>query len=61
MNQLLICGLPPGIEKGVYELNIADCLEMDEEEDFELVIYDDSSALLTFTQSYSAKSKLFMH
>lgn len=61
MNQLRICGLPHGVEKDVYELKIADCLEMDEEDDFELVINDDSTALLTFTQSYSAKSKLFIH
>jgi poly [ADP-ribose] polymerase 10/14/15 len=55
MNQLLIRGLPRGVEKGVHELNIADCLDMDEEEDFDLVINDDSSAVLTFAKSYSAK------
>ena len=57
MNQLLIHGLPHGVEKEVYELRIADCLEMDEEEDFNLVINDDLSAVITFTNSYSAKGK----
>ena len=59
MNQLLIRGLPRGVEKGVYELKIADCLDMDEEEDFDLVINDDSSAALTFAKSYSAKGLYF--
>ena len=56
MNQLLICGLPHGVEKAVCELRIGDCLGMEEEEDFELVINDDSSAVITFAKSYSEKS-----
>ena len=53
MNQLIIHGLPDGTEKGVFELIIADCLEI---EDFQLVINaDSSSAVITFTQDYSAK------
>lgn len=60
MNQLLVCGLPYGVDKDEYELNIADCLDMREDEDFKLVINDDSSAVITFANSYSAKGGLFM-
>ena len=55
-NQLIIHGLPDGVEKGVVELIVADCLQMEEDDDFQLVINaDSSSAVITFTQDCSAK------
>ena len=55
MNQLVVNGLPDGIEKDVYELIIADILKMDEDEDFELVIDNKSTAIITFAKCYSAE------
>ena len=54
MNQLVICGLPDGTKKDVYELKIAGYLDMDEEEDFQLEIKE-SSAVITFAKSFSAE------
>ena len=52
MNQLAIHGIPDGVKKDVYEVTIAGCLGMDEDEDFELQI-SGSSAVITFAKSYS--------
>ena len=55
MDQLAICGLPDDVEKEIYELIIADCLNMEEDDDFELVICADSSAVITFAKCYPAE------
>ena len=55
-NQLSITGLPEGTTKEVYEVAIAGCLNMEEEDDFELEV-SDQSALLTFTEDYPIESK----
>lgn len=52
MNQLAVHGLPDGVDKEVYEVTIAGCLRMEEDEDFVLQI-NDSSALITFTESFT--------
>ena len=54
-NQLSISGLPEGTTKEVYEVAIAGCLDMEEEDDFELEV-SGQSALLTFTEDYPIKS-----
>ena len=51
MNQLAIHGLPDGVEKEVYEVTIGGCLNMEEDDDFVLQITD-SSAVITFTESF---------
>lgn len=51
MNQLAVHGLPDGVEKEVYEVAIAGCLDMEEDEDFVLQITG-SSAVITFTKSF---------
>ena len=53
MNQLAVRNLPDGVEKEVYEVTIAGCLDMEEEEDFHLQLFDDSSAIITFAKSYA--------
>ena len=53
-NQLAVHGLPDGITKDFYEVVIGGCLEMEEEDDFELEVYD-SSAIITFTKDYSTE------
>lgn len=52
MNQLAIHGLPDGVDKEIYEVVIAGCLDMDEEDDFELQI-NRSSAVITFTKPFT--------
>ena len=54
-NQLSISGLPEGTTKDVYEVAIAGCLDMEEEDDFELEV-SGQSALLTFTEDYPIES-----
>ena len=51
-NQLLVCGLPQGLEKDEYEVTISDCLEMEESE-FEIVINYDSTATINFGKDFS--------
>ena len=51
MNQLAVRGLPDRVEKEAYEVIIAGCLDMDEDEDFVLQITG-SSAIITFTESF---------
>ena len=53
-NQLAVRGLPEGVTKDFYEVVIGGCLNMDEEDDFELEVYD-SSAIITFTKDYSTE------
>ena len=58
MYQLVIHGLPDGVEEGVVKLIVGDVLDMDDEDDFDLVINDDSSGVITFANDYPAKGKL---
>ena len=59
-NQLLVCGLPQGLEKDEYEVIISDCLEMEESE-FEIVINYDSTATINFGKDFSFRgSKLLV-
>ena len=51
MNQLAVHGLPAGVEKEVYEVTIAGCLDMEEDDDFVLQITG-SSAVITFKESF---------
>ena len=53
-NQLAVHGLPEGVTKDFYEVVIGGCLNMDEEDDFELEV-SDSSAIITFTEDYSTE------
>ena len=53
-NQLSVHGLPEGVTKDFYEVVIGGCLNMDEEDDFELEV-SDSSAIITFTEDYSTE------
>ena len=54
-DQLLVRGLPPGLEKDEYEIIFSDMLGMEE---IEIVINDDSSATLNFASPYSFRGKL---
>ena len=58
-NQLAVHGLPEGVKKTFYEVVIAGCLEMEEEDDFELEVFD-SSAIITFTKDYSTEG-MYIH
>ena len=55
MDQLVIRGLPDGVEKEIYEVIIADCLNMEEDDNFKLAIGADSSAVITFAKCYPAE------
>lgn len=61
MNQLLIRGLPGGTKGDVYEVRLGGLLGMDEEEDFDLAINDDTTAVITFTESYSKSGKFMKY
>lgn len=54
MNQLIVRGLPDGMTKDVYVYKIVDHLDMDEDDDFQLEVKE-STAVITFAKSYSAK------
>lgn len=59
LNQLTIHGLPDGVEKDIYEVIIAGCLDMEEDDDFKMQI-SGSSAVITFAKDYSAEGT-YMH